>query len=184
MSNSERIIAILEYCNMKAGDFAETVGVAPATISNLKNEKTSFTAAIAKKINMSFPEISFQWILLGEGNMLQSTENKQINSSLSSFKRHTDELFPLDTDDGPEKTDAVALNNISSVSHSSKPETYSKPEVLPSIDKTTVASSVVNTNAVKPNNGASASQQRSIEKIIIYYSDKTFEEYDMTKCKL
>ncbi len=174
-THSERILAILEYCNMKAGDFAETVGVAAATISNIKNGKSSFTAAIAQKIIASFPNFSFQWILLGEGNMLQNAENKSNNVVFPPSKRQTDELFPLDSDEEPENSNLAPITN-EVVAPVVSPASETTSKVIGSGNRASSINSASLNKTVSPG--------RSIEKIIIYYSDKTFEEYDMTKCRL
>lgn len=176
-TNSERILAILEYCNMKAGDFAETVGVAPATISNIKNGKSSFTASIAQKIITSFPNFSFQWILLGEGNMLQGSDNNNVKSNFTPIKPQTDELFPIDSDDEQEKSNLPTYSN----------DTVTPSQINVPVNRVETNSGIKATPQSAASSGKTtppSSQNRSIEKIIIYYSDKTFEEYDMTKCKL
>lgn len=171
MNISERIVAIINHYNLKAGDFAASINVAPATISNIKNGKTGITAQIAQKITNTYPELNFQWILLGEGSMFQSNDNQSSKATIWGAKPHSDELFPVDAEEEPENSNLTQEN------------VQPRPVVNNPINKEAIPKStteVIKEKIVKE----PAANYRSIEKIIIYYSDKTFEEYDMTKCKL
>lgn len=171
MNISERINTLLQFCNLKAGEFADSIDVAPATISNLKNGKTSLTASIAQKIVSAYPEVNFQWILLGEGPMLKDNENKIDSSNYPSNRPFSDELFPIESESKTEiiKSQPVQIEK-KAIDLSAKPVITTRVSEETSRENAAVIST--------------SSAPRTIEKIIIYYNDKTFEEYDMTKCKL
>lgn len=180
MNVSDRITELLNHYNLKAGDFATSIDVTPATISNLRNGKTSLTSSIAQKIKNTYPELNFQWILLGEGNMFQSTENKMDKTGYSVTKPYSDELFPIESEEQGAIVESEPVKKVE----------VHEPQQQPVVNNTTKVNPMVKTivQTVSPNvktiEVPVPAKQRTIEKIIIYYNDKTFEEYDLTKCKI
>ena len=65
----DRIRLLMEREKMSQKDFADMLGVPPATLSNIFAEKTKPTLPIAMKINDNFPNINLEWLLTGRGNM-------------------------------------------------------------------------------------------------------------------
>lgn len=74
MRSDERIEELLKYSNMSAKKFAETIGI--KTVQNLydiqKGKIKNISKALAGKISETFPEIDKNWLLTGEGEMLNN----------------------------------------------------------------------------------------------------------------
>lgn len=68
----DRIKLIMEQqgCNQVA--FAHMIGIAPATLSGIFNGRTQPTLATAKAIHDRFPAISLNWLMFGEGDMMDA----------------------------------------------------------------------------------------------------------------
>ena len=75
----ERILSFLEYNGIKKADFYQATGVADSHFKG-KNLYSQPGGDVLVKILTSYPNISAEWLLTGEGDMLKSkyTEEPQI----------------------------------------------------------------------------------------------------------
>lgn len=75
----ERILSFLEYNGIKKADFYQATGVADSNFKG-KNLYSQPGGDVLVKILTSYPNISAEWLLTGEGDMLKSkyTEEPQI----------------------------------------------------------------------------------------------------------
>ena len=75
----ERILSFLEYNGIKKADFYQATGVADSNFKG-KNLYSQPGGDVLVKIITSYPNISAEWLLTGEGDMLKSkyTEEPQI----------------------------------------------------------------------------------------------------------
>lgn len=193
MEVSERIIKILNHLNKKAGDFALAIGVTPATVSNLRTGKTGISFQIAQKICSTYQDFSFDWVMYGKGEMLKSNYNQVNTLDIGQSNPYTGQLFTFDgvsAEKNERKNgidDAIDGMPTASENGSDDQELDSSPKTAVNTKKTLVENLTSSKDSLDKNNkviGESTVANRSIEKIIIYYSDKTFEEFDLTKCKL
>lgn len=65
----DRIRKILESQHMTQQEFAETIKVAPATLSSIFTGRTAPSLKIIESIKSRFPDISTDWLLFGRGAM-------------------------------------------------------------------------------------------------------------------
>ena len=65
----DRIRKILESQHMTQQEFAETIKVAPATLSSIFTGRTAPSLKIVESIKSRFPDISTDWLLFGRGAM-------------------------------------------------------------------------------------------------------------------
>lgn len=75
-----RIRQIQEREGMSQKDFAAAVGISAATLSSIYNGRTQPTGRLVDAIHRRFPDINVNWLMFGEGNMLES-ENAPAGSS-------------------------------------------------------------------------------------------------------
>jgi transcriptional regulator with XRE-family HTH domain len=59
-------------------EFVEKIGSDKATVSQIKNGKLPITNSILDKIKNAFPNVSVDWLLTGEGEMLKSDNSVKI----------------------------------------------------------------------------------------------------------
>jgi len=76
---SERLEQLLSYLKITANKLAiDKLGYdSNVKIYHIKNGRNNFSSEIAKDISNKFPEINYNWILTGDGEMLN--ENKESN---------------------------------------------------------------------------------------------------------
>lgn len=70
----DRIKKILEWTNMSQQDFANRLGISPASLSSIFTGRTNPTNNHVQAIHKVFPEIDINWLLFGEGKMLGNEE--------------------------------------------------------------------------------------------------------------
>lgn len=57
---------------MTQREFAEVLGISPSSLSSIYNGHTSPTNNHVQAIHRRFPEISIEWLMFGEGEMMES----------------------------------------------------------------------------------------------------------------
>lgn len=77
MTPQEKVEKLLKYLSINAKAFSEALGYQrPQIIYDLLNGKTkSISNSFANKIVSVYPEISYAWLLTGEGEMLKGQSN-------------------------------------------------------------------------------------------------------------
>jgi len=72
MSDSERMQLVFDYSNAKnISDFARSIGHhRPEVVRRVLNNINNISANLARYIVKRYPEINYQWLLTGEGQML------------------------------------------------------------------------------------------------------------------
>lgn len=69
MSVKERLTEFLKVKQISKSEFARRIGVSNAYITSMR---VSIQPEKAQRIALTFPELNMQWLLLGEGEMLNS----------------------------------------------------------------------------------------------------------------
>ena len=67
-----RLVAFLAHLHLSAHGFSKRVGVTPSMINNLtgpRQGKPSYE--LLERIAATFPELSLEWLVRGEGEMLR-----------------------------------------------------------------------------------------------------------------
>lgn len=81
ISMKDRIKRIIESQHMTQQEFAETIKIAPATLSSIFTGRTAPSLKIVEAIKSRFPDISTDWLMFGRGAM---TDYK-LPEAVSSF---------------------------------------------------------------------------------------------------
>jgi transcriptional regulator with XRE-family HTH domain len=69
----DRIRQIMESQHMTQQVFADFIGLAPATLSSIYNERTRPTLSVVEAIKKKIPNISTDWLMFGSGDMYTSS---------------------------------------------------------------------------------------------------------------
>lgn len=64
----DRIIAVMKQHELNASSFAETIGVQRSSISHILSGRNKPSLELLTKIEASFEEVSFEWLLKGTEN--------------------------------------------------------------------------------------------------------------------
>lgn len=88
----ERIKTLIEKQKLTATQFAEEIGVQRSAVSHLLSGRNKPSLDFMLKIKNRFPEISLDWLLLGQGKMKEIAMKEDVldeNSMASLFKTET-----------------------------------------------------------------------------------------------
>ena len=68
----ERFQKIMEYAGVSPKRFAEILGIERSNVSHIMSGRNNPSLTVVQKILKNFPDISSDWLLFGEGNMLKA----------------------------------------------------------------------------------------------------------------
>ncbi|MDR3137728.1 MAG: helix-turn-helix domain-containing protein [Tannerellaceae bacterium] len=149
----ERIIRIMETEGLTAARFAEAIGTQRATLSHILSGRNNASLEIAQKILDRFPKLSPDWLLRGAGDMYRREKQPLIHSSLFSnglgFSEEQEVPPPSPYDNG--------VHNPPSRVETPNPSLHVVQEPPPV--------------------SGLAQPQRRVTKIMIFYSDNTYDTF-------
>lgn len=148
MTEQQRIEALMQDQGLRAKDFAQQVGISGATMTNITNGRNKPSLEVMQKILNRFRMVSADWLILGVGTMYQKKNDSQ-GDILPENASQSTELQP-------DTSSLVVTPILSSQKSSHTQETHNPP-----------------VSTFQP---VSNAQSRTIRKIVVFYSDGTFEE--------
>lgn len=141
---NRRIQQFLSAENLSQAQFADTIGVARASVSHIVSGRNNPGYEFIHNMAAHYPSLNLEWLITGQGKMYKnSTENYPEPPSYT-----TESLFK-DSD--------------------TKEETP-----LPEPEPAKLHLSNINTSS---NRVKSIDNKRNVSKIILFYSDGTFQEF-------
>ena len=151
----DRIRQIMESQRMTQQEFADYIGLAPATLSSIFNGRTRPTMNVVEALKKKIPDISTDWLIFGSGEMFVKPQG-MVTSSPTPV---SESLFPdspmLDFDHTVSPTpqnNGQSLSNFNGVK-STRPEIIR--EEVKIVDK----------------------PQRRVMEIRVFYDDQTWETF-------
>lgn len=198
----ERLQAFIDSTGLTTTQFADKTGISRPSLSQiLHGRNKSINDLVLRKLNLTFPELNVVWLLFGRGNMRLGS-NIEISEPQNSPKSGEYVLQGLEneldeeSDDGFTKvSDSVQNRNFGSFYSPNSQERVKNEENNPSqqvyrgkSESSVNSSSVGNdrkaeagmtTDLVRGMIGnSSANSSRRIERIIVFYSDNSFECFE------
>lgn len=87
MTDSQRILAVIEYSKMSRRSLGIDLGYADgAFLFHVISGRNGISAKLADKINKLFPELSYRWLIKGEGEMIVKKESNNINELMEKIE--------------------------------------------------------------------------------------------------
>lgn len=83
MNSNDRISKIIEYSGLTSSEFADKIEVQRSSISHITSGRNKPSLDFLVKVKDHFPQLQWDWLIKGEGEML---ENKANNERLSVSK--------------------------------------------------------------------------------------------------
>lgn len=159
MDEKERIEKIMLKEGMNSAQFALEIGIQGSTLSHILNGRNKPSLDVLKKILNRFRTLSSDWLILGISPMYRTERNSQMPSLFESFEI-SDTLSNI--------SDNKTSSNIVSEFEPIQQKSNLKAEApLPLVfDVPIMTSKLGETNL------------RSVRKIIVYYTDNTFQEFE------
>jgi len=158
----ERLLRLLDTEQLSSSKFADVIGVQRSSISHILSGRNKPSFDFLQKTLKAFPMLNADWLILGEGEMY---ENGLQAGSGSLFNQGKGDIKPADTEVSDE-VDELELNQSDS----------DIADIAPEENESGASQEVQEiTDAVTASSGFSG---RKVEKIVIFYTDKTFSSYD------
>ena len=150
-SIKERIKHIINTKGLTSSKFADIIGVQRSGISHILSGRNKPGLELLNKILVNFTDISGDWLITGEGEIYK---NKR-----SEDTQMTKQLFPDESEEkSTSKVEELDINR------EEDPPVYQTKRVTE--EKVAVSPESLPTDSTK-----------SIEKVVVFYSDRTFREY-------
>lgn len=146
----DRILAFLQSENKSYAQFADEIGVQPSGISHILSGRNNPSLDFVVKMLHRYPSLSADWLLFGKGSMYKYISQPTLFDDAAPAAIAEDEMSIQDQE--------FLINND-----------RSEPENLSRRQEDTQSSSPA---GVPHDTGG-----RKIERIIMFYTDKTFTEY-------
>lgn len=167
----DRIANLIKSERLTSQQFAELVDMQSSTISHILAGRNSPSFRIIYGILEAFPMVNPDWLILGKGDMYRTP----VSPEIGVINHNQDELFPDEpatdtednlTDDMPYISIVTNVNNTEAEAH----------------DETIIEPIKQEQDVIKQSNSSPMCQVSNNEvktdKIIVMYSDNTFEIYN------
>ncbi|KQT23370.1 transcriptional regulator [Chryseobacterium sp. Leaf405] len=181
MSLNERISKVIEYSNLTSSEFADEIDVQRSSISHITSGRNKPSLEFIIKIKSKFPEILWDWLVTGEGEMLKSElpeinkiqeETPQVLEEEKSKLTSLPDLFTMmnnDEDFGVEEEETEA------------PKMPLRESSIP--HQNTVQQKISDSQRLENSNDqilsqAIGNQQGNIKRIVIFYDNGKFESFE------
>jgi len=148
----DRIKQLIASKTLTPAKFADIIGVQRSGISHILSGRNKPSLDVLNKILVSFPDVSGDWLITGEGEMLKVKNNVSDK-----------ELFP------PVSRGAEKIAEAESVNREEDPPRYGTGNKGRKREISLAA-------ATKPDPQV-FSGEKEIERIVVFYADSTFKEY-------
>lgn len=157
----DRIIQIMRQTGLSNAEFAEKIGISTSSLSHIFSGRNNPSLDVVKRIHKSFPEISLNWIMYGEGNMYATDSGRNGDTSQNSY------------DNAPEKENMPLFENAENPENTGSGQFYfdfrkEKPSEAPVYQPQGAEKEVIK-YIEKP--------QPKITEIRIFYDNGTFEVF-------
>ena len=181
MSLNERISKVIEYSNFTSSEFADEIDVQRSSISHITSGRNKPSLEFIIKIKSRFPEILWDWLVTGEGEMLKSDLPETKAPELESEEMYEEEkpkttslpdLFTMmntDEDFGAEETEIE------------QPKTSPRESFISheSTAQEKISDSQRLENFIPQNSSqVSDNQNSTIKRIVIFYENGKFESFE------
>ncbi len=150
----ERILKLISIEQMTAAKFADVIGVQRSNVSHILSGRNNPSLDFIQKILSSFPNVSIEWLISGKGKMYKKESSPN-------------ELFAE-----PVAANATTTNSSNQSQNSNDIEQIPQNSSNFKQETEEPRKQEINTSFFPQFN-----ESKSIERIIVFYKDRTFHEY-------
>jgi plasmid maintenance system antidote protein VapI len=151
----DRILQIISREGLTPAKFAEVIGIQRSAVSHITTGRNKPSLDVVLKILEKYPYIDKNWMLFGTGNMLRDSSSNS-NSISNSMQPDLFSNIPPETPTNSPKLTATPEKRKETAVE--RPQNIIKPSVQEPI-------------VVKK------SESKNVSKIMIFYSDNTYETF-------
>ena len=181
MNLNERIAKIIEYSAYSSSEFADAVEVQRSSISHITSGRNKPSLDFLVKVKDRFPELQWDWLITGDGEMLKSTEQPEVFAADAEKPKTTSlpDLFTLIEDDylgSTESEDRIQKKVTGHIETEERRES-NKTEQAPAKDFTTDSQRLgAQENAGQPQ--PAHNQENKVTRIVLFYENGKFESFE------
>lgn len=173
MDLKERISEIIAYSELSLSEFADEIEVQRSSISHVTSGRNKPSLDFLIKIKNHFPEIKWEWLIEGIGDMLQKVEEEPVKPAIIEKPKPATlpDLFSLINDDGfgiTESEDTIENQNA----RESK-ITEGIP-VQPKILDSQQLANTATTGTIQ----STDNEQVTLNRIVLFYNNGKFETFE------
>lgn len=182
MDLNSRIQKIIEYSQLSSSEFADEIGVQRSNISHIISGRNKPSLDFIIKIKDRFPEIQWEWIIEGKGNMTTDDETSSIQftniqESKINLENTSTPLFPdlfSTITKEMEHTDSIIEKEENNISN--QPESTISP---PKIEQDKIDNSQqLENEETLPTIESIDNKYDKIKKIVFFYENGKFEIFE------
>lgn len=169
MNLNERISKIIEYSNLTSSEFADEIDVQRSSVSHITSGRNKPSLDFLIKVKEKFPELEWEWLLRGNGEMLIKPEEK--TEETEKNKPSLPDLFALIDDEnfGITESEDKVQKEIPRESFKTEPTSENKNR---SDSQQLEIQENLNTNQNIDN------QKDKIKRIVIFFENGKFESFE------
>jgi transcriptional regulator with XRE-family HTH domain len=159
MAEKERIEKVMQLEGMNSAVFAAAINIQGSTLSHILNGRNNPSLSVLQSILNRFPSISPEWLIMGQGQMERSSKQSQTPTLFDSVDENSSKSIVLESKIASkndtnfstiqQKTDVI--NEIPTQTQQEQEKSVSLPPI--------------------------ESNAKVVRKIIVYYTDNTFQEF-------
>lgn len=151
-----RIFAFIELQQLTPTEFADRIGVSRASISSIKTGRTQPTLPLVEKIKQHYPDIDIEWLIFGKGDApIVNKQQDEIAISHDELKQEIEEEVVVDSSNNN------AANEYQAVYIAETPRNTDEKQ-----------------QELSDRNQLMTETKRSVRKVILFYDDGSFEEFN------
>lgn len=180
MNINDRFTKILEYSGFTASEFADEIDVQRSSISHIISGRNKPSLEFIVKIKNRFPEISWDWIILGQGGMLQN--NSALSTSESKInleeENSSPDLFTLIDEDY--KNEIFIQENLQkeTTRESNTPFPTPKKEKISDSQRLEVQEDISEVQNIVNQSITNSPTENKIKRIVFFYENGKFEAFE------
>ena len=180
MNINDRFTKILEYSGFTASEFADEIDVQRSSISHIISGRNKPSLEFIVKIKNRFPEISWDWIILGQGEMLQNNSALSTSESKINLKEENSspDLFTLIDEDY--KNEIFIQENL----QKETPREFNTPFPTPKKEKISdsqrleVQEDISEVQNIVNQSITNLPTENKIKRIVFFYENGKFEAFE------
>ena len=176
MEINERITKVLEYSGFSASEFADEIDVQRSSISHIISGRNKPSLEFVTKIKNRFPELSWDWIILGTGEMKQTDSPFPISEKQE--ENSAPDLFTLIDEDY--KNEVFVQENIQNETLRELNKSFPSPrkEILSDSQQLDIQENISEVQSIVNETVTNINTESQIKKIVFFYENGKFEAFE------
>ena len=180
MNINERFTTILEYSGFTASEFADEIDVQRSSISHIISGRNKPSLEFIVKIKNRFPEISWDWIILGQGEMLQNDSALSTSESKINLEEENSspDLFTLIDEDY--KNEIFIQENLQKETPRESNTSFPTPnkEKISDSQRLEVQEDISEVQNIVNQSITNSPTENKIKRIVFFYENGKFEAFE------